>query len=77
MSAQVTNVAEVPMSPELSEEAKRRGLPWQLAHGALNSVFAYLTVFGPVFVLFLDELGLPKTQIGLLLSLMRMARLSP
>ncbi len=56
--------------PVLSEEAKRRGLPWQLAHNTLNSVFASLTVFGPVFVLFLDELGLPKTQIGLLLSLL-------
>ncbi len=55
---------------ELSEERKLRGLPWQLAQNTLNSIFAYLTIFGSVFVLFLDELGLPKAQIGLLLSLL-------
>ncbi len=61
--------------PELSDEAKLRGLPWQLAQNVLNAVFASLTVFGSVFLLFLDELGLPKTQIGLLLSLMPFAGL--
>jgi len=70
MPAQAAEAAGPPDHHELSEEAKRRGLPWQLAHNGLNSVFAYLTVFGPVFVLFLDELGLPKTQIGALLSFM-------
>jgi Na+/melibiose symporter-like transporter len=39
-----------------------------VAHGAGNSVFSQLTFFGPVFLLFLDTLGLPKTRIGLLLS---------
>ncbi len=33
-------------------------------------MFSALTYFGPVFVLFLSELGLPKTRIGLLLSLL-------
>lgn len=57
-------------SGELPESAKLRGLPWQLAHCTLNAVFAYLTVFGSVFLLFLHELGLPKARIGILLSLM-------
>src|SRR5664279_3113347 len=61
--------------PELAEEEKLRGLPWQLAGNALNSVFAYLTVFGSVFLLFLHELGLPKAQIGMLLSLLPFAGL--
>ncbi|MEN6545732.1 MAG: MFS transporter [Armatimonadia bacterium] len=61
--------------PELSDEQKLRGLPWQLAGNALNSAFANLTVFGSVFLLFLHELGLPKTQIGMLLSLMPFAGL--
>jgi len=52
------------------EDVRLRGLPWLVGHNALNAVFAYLTVFGPVFLLFLDELGLPKAQIGLLLSLL-------
>jgi len=69
-TGEATGALGAPELPELSEGAKRRGLPWQLAHNGLNSVFAYLTVFGPVFVLFLDELGLPKTQIGALLSFM-------
>src|SRR5438876_12164861 len=37
--------------------------------GAANSVFAQWTLLGWVFVLFLSELGLSKTQIGLLLSI--------
>jgi MFS family permease len=32
-------------------------------------VFAFLTVFGTVFIIFLDKLGLPKGQIGFILSL--------
>ena len=49
---------------------KMRGLPWDLAHQATNSVFCNLTVFGSVFILFVDELGLGKTQIGFLQSLL-------
>ncbi|PYV17354.1 MAG: hypothetical protein DMG07_06080, partial [Acidobacteria bacterium] len=48
---------------------KLRGLPWSVAMGAANSVFAQWTLLGWVFVLFLSELGLSKTQIGLLLSI--------
>lgn len=45
-----------------------RHLPWVVAHDGTNAVFSSLTFFGPVFVLFLAELGLPKTRIGVLLS---------
>ena len=48
---------------------KLRGLPWSVAMGAANSVFAQWTLLGWVFVLFLSELGLSKTQIGFLLSI--------
>ena len=50
----------MPTTPTDAE--KRRRLPWSLAHGAANSVFSQLTFFGPIFVLFLDELGLSKTR---------------
>lgn len=52
-----------------SEQAKNRALPWFLAHGMLNSVFSLWTFTGSIFVLFLNELDLPKGQIGFLLSL--------
>lgn len=55
---------------EVPEDVKLRGLPWLLTQNALNAIFGHLTVFGPLFVLFLDELGLPKAQMGLLLSLL-------
>ncbi len=58
---------------ELPEDVQLRGLRWLVTQNALNAVFAYLTMFGPVFLLFLDELGLPKAQIGLLLSLLPFA----
>ena len=57
------------MNTELTKAEKISRLPWSVACTATNSVFIHLTVFGPVFILFLNELGLPKTQIGFLLSL--------
>lgn len=51
-------------------DGQLRNLPWLLAHQGLNGVFAYLTVFGPVFVLFLEALDLPEGQIGAVLSLL-------
>ena len=50
--------------------AKLRGLPWSIAGNSLNSIFAQFTFFGSVFVLFLDTLGLSKSQIGALLALL-------
>lgn len=54
--------------PVLSDAHKIRRLPWFYAHSACNAVFSGLTWFGPIFVLFLNELGLPKTRIGIVLS---------
>ena len=50
--------------------AKLSGLPWSIAGNALNSIFAQFTFFGSVFVLFLNALGLSKTEIGGLLSVL-------
>jgi MHS family proline/betaine transporter-like MFS transporter len=54
----------------LSAAQKIRRLPYAIAQGALNAVFCSFTFGGSVFVLFLDHLGLPKTQIGFVLSLL-------
>ncbi len=54
---------------------KMRGLPWSIGGDVANTVFAQFTVFGSVFILFLDALGLSKGQIGLLLSFMPFAGL--
>ncbi len=51
------------------ESAKIRALPWAVTSGVLNCFFALWTFGGSVFVLFLDELGLPKGRIGVILSL--------
>lgn len=44
-------------------------LPWSIGANSANTVFAQFTFFGSVFVLFLSALGLNKSQIGGLLSL--------
>ncbi len=51
-----------------ADRAKIRALPWHLAHGAFTSIFFLWTFGGSVFLLFLSELGLPKGQIGIMLS---------
>ena len=53
--------------PNIVEKKKR--LPFALAGDAANSIFGMMSIFGPVFLLFLDQLGLDKKRIGLLLSL--------
>ncbi len=52
----------------LTEAVKLRRLRWLYVQYTANAVFCMLTVFGAVFMLFMDELGLPKSKIGLLLS---------
>lgn len=49
---------------------KLRGLRWSIASNAANTVFVQFTFFGSVFVLFLDVLGLSKSQTGFVLSLL-------
>jgi MFS family permease len=51
-----------------SDRAKIRALPWHLAHSSLTNIFFLWTFGGSVFLLFLSELGLPKGQIGIMLS---------
>ena len=58
------------MSTEPTTVEKLRALPWSIASNAALSVYLQLTFFGSVFVLFLSSLGLDKTQIGFLLSLL-------
>jgi HEAT repeat protein len=53
----------------MTDAEKIRRLPWGVAADSLTTVFGYLTLFGNPFILMLGVLGLPKTQIGLLLSL--------
>ncbi len=52
-----------------TEQEKLKAIPWGLAAGVLNTIFALWTFGGSVFLLFLNALGLPKGQIGTLLSL--------
>jgi MHS family proline/betaine transporter-like MFS transporter len=52
----------------LPEREKYRALPWSLAHIALNNFFYIWSFGGTVFLLYLNELDLPKDQIGVLLS---------
>lgn len=57
---------------------KKRRLPFGLAGDALNVIFVYLVIGGPVQALFLDSIGLNKAQIGMVFSLMPfMALIAP
>jgi len=53
---------------DTGDRAKIRALPWALSSGVLHCFFALWTFGGSVFVLFLNELGLPKGRIGVILS---------
>jgi HEAT repeat protein/MFS family permease len=65
MSTGESAVSQTPTNVE-----KLRGLPWGVAWSVTNSVFAQYTFFGSIFILFLNQLGLDKAQIGSLLSLL-------
>ncbi|HEY3398792.1 MAG TPA: MFS transporter [Armatimonadota bacterium] len=54
----------------MTDAEKIRRLPWGVAGDAATTVFGYLSLFGSPFVLMLGLLGLPKTQIGLLLAML-------
>jgi sugar phosphate permease len=59
--------------PDLTEPTtleKIRGLPWVLAMSASLAIHARFLFFGSSFVLFLNQIGFNKTQIGGLLSLL-------
>ncbi|MEA3335220.1 MAG: MFS transporter [Chloroflexota bacterium] len=57
------------MGTQITEAEKIRRLPWLVGGDAFNIMFVLLTFSGSVFVLFLDELGLNSSQIGILLAL--------
>ncbi|CAN5848970.1 hypothetical protein BH10CHL1_BH10CHL1_09310 [soil metagenome] len=54
---------------------KLRGLPWSYGCNAANTVFTQFTYFGSTFILFLDMLGLSKSDIGFVLSLIPFSNL--
>lgn len=56
-------------SDEPTNVEKIRRLPWSIASNAANTVFVQFTYFGSAFVLFLNQLGVNNSQIGLVLSL--------
>ena len=58
------------MTTEVTNAEKIRRMPWVLAQSATSMVFVAMIAFGAPFILFLDELGLPKTQIGFIQSLL-------
>jgi hypothetical protein len=55
--------------PELTTAEKLRLLHWNVIQNAFNSIFGQLTFFGSAFVLFLDQLHIEFTQIGVLMSM--------
>jgi len=57
----------MPPMPTYTEKIRR--LPWLFGSSAANTAFCNLTLLGSVFILFLDKLGMPKGQIGFILSL--------
>ncbi|MSP14681.1 MAG: MFS transporter [Chloroflexi bacterium] len=57
------------MQIEITNVEKMARLRWAILAGATNSVFVSFTFFGPVFILFVSQLGFTKTQIGFLFSL--------
>lgn len=58
---------------EVTTAEKMRRLPWSIVRNAANMAFLRLTFMGSIFVLFLNELGLSKSQTGFLLSLLPFA----
>ncbi|MEN8243102.1 MAG: MFS transporter [Chloroflexota bacterium] len=62
--------AQTPVPREVTNVEKMSGLPWAVVMSTSNSIFAYLTLFGSVMVLFLNQLQFSKTQIGLTLGVL-------
>ena len=61
-------VSEVGAEPTQYE--KIRAIPWSLGYELVNTFFGQLTFYGSVFILFLNDLGLNESQIGLLLAIL-------
>ena len=67
MDATLTAPARADQEPTTAE--KIRKLPWSIFANSTNTIFAQFTVMGSIFVLFLNTLGLSKSAIGFLLSI--------
>lgn len=52
-----------------TEEEQISAIPWLCAQSVLNSLFCIWTFGGSIFLLYLNELGLPNGQIGAVLSI--------
>lgn len=52
-----------------------RWVAWLVAQGVINSVYCRITVFGSIFILFLHDLGMSKSQTGAALSLIPFSHL--
>ena len=52
---------------EPTSAEKMHALPWALSAQTGMSIYANLIMAGPVFLLFLNSLGLKKTQIGIVI----------
>ncbi len=63
------------MNNEPTNVEKLRGLPWSIAANSANTIFLQFTFFGSVFVLFLNDLGINKSGVGVLLSLLPFSNL--
>ncbi|MEZ4615591.1 MAG: hypothetical protein R2867_08765 [Caldilineaceae bacterium] len=66
-------VATMSTIPTMVE--KLRGLRWSVVLNATNTVFTQFTYFGSAFVIFLDQLGLSKSDIGFVLALIPFSNL--
>jgi MFS family permease len=64
------------MTSTPTKAEKLRKLPWSVATDTTSTIYAQLTFFGSVFVLFLDELDFSKAQIGFLLSIITFSSLT-
>ena len=55
---------------EITTVEKMRSLPWAVAFSSTNQIFAYLTFFGSVAVLFFNRLGFSNGEIGTTLGIL-------
>ena len=70
MTETTADLGESNATGQPTQYEKLRAIPWSLAYDLANTFFVQLTFFGSVFILFLDELGLNESQIGVLLSIL-------
>ena len=63
-----TNISDKRVDEPTSAE-KAHALPWTLSAQTGMSIYANLAMAGPVFLLFLNSLGLKKSQIGIVLGI--------